>query len=94
MSNDAALPVDQRRNYKGLVNAATRIASEEGISAFWRGSMPFVNRAMVVGALQVGTYDQFKISFKSWGVPEGNYPTFNIHFSCAFKDFGRPFVPP
>eukprot|EP01127_Copromyxa_protea_P008307 TRINITY_DN1907_c0_g1_i3.p1 TRINITY_DN1907_c0_g1~~TRINITY_DN1907_c0_g1_i3.p1 ORF type:complete len:216 (-),score=32.12 TRINITY_DN1907_c0_g1_i3:80-727(-) len=83
MSNDSALPVEQRRNYKGLVNAATRIASEEGIAAFWRGSMPFVNRAMVVGALQVGTYDQLKISYRNWGIT-GFYNVFCASMTSGF----------
>ena len=30
---------------------------------FWRGSQPFVSRAMVVGACQVAVYDQFRVSF-------------------------------
>jgi solute carrier family 25 oxoglutarate transporter 11 len=33
---------------------------EEGITAFWRGSTPFVSRAMLVGVFQVATLDQFK----------------------------------
>ena len=33
---------------------------EEGVSAFWRGSTPFVQRAMLVGVFQVATLDQFK----------------------------------
>ena len=60
MSNDSSLPVNERRNYTGVVNAATRIAKEEGIAAFWRGSNPFVTRAMFVGIFQVATLDQFK----------------------------------
>ena len=39
-----------------------------GIGAFWRGAMPFVNRAMLVGATQVGTYDQFKESYAAMGI--------------------------
>jgi solute carrier family 25 (mitochondrial oxoglutarate transporter), member 11 len=54
ISNDATLPVDQRRNYKGVLNAFQRILSEEGPKTFFRGSGPFVNRAMLVGAVQVG----------------------------------------
>jgi hypothetical protein len=68
MSNDSTLPVDQRRNYKGVFNAFQRILAEEGVQAFFRGSGPFVNRAMLVGAVQVGTFDQFKATFKSLGV--------------------------
>jgi len=72
MSNDMSLPPAQRRNYTSVMNAATRIASEEGISAFWRGSSPFVLRAMLVGATQVGTYDQFRESFASVGLPRNS----------------------
>jgi solute carrier family 25 (mitochondrial oxoglutarate transporter), member 11 len=68
ISNDATLPVDQRRNYKGVFNGFTRIFAEEGVGAFFRGSGPFVNRAMLVGAVQVGTYDQFKTTYRSFGI--------------------------
>lgn len=68
MSNDSSQPVDKRRNYKGVVDAFQRIMKEEGFAAFFRGSGPFVNRAMLVGAVQVGTYDQFRQTYKSWGV--------------------------
>jgi len=77
MSNDAALPVADRRNYRGIMDCAIRIAKEEGISTFWRGSSPFVCRCCVVGATQVGTYDQFKSIFSSWGI-NGNT---NVAFS-------------
>lgn len=68
ISNDATLPLEQRRNYKGVVNAFQRILSEEGVPAFFRGSGPFVNRAMLVGAVQIGTYDQFRTTFKLFGI--------------------------
>ena len=60
MSNDKSLPEAERRNYKGVVDTASRIIREEGISAFWNGSTPFVARAMMVGVFQVATMDQFK----------------------------------
>ena len=50
----------ERRNYKGVVDAGTRIVKEEGVAAFWRGSTPFVQKAMMVGVFQVVTLDQFK----------------------------------
>lgn len=68
MSNDAAQPLEQRRNYRSVGNAFSRILAEEGPAAFFRGVMPFVNRAMLVGAVQVGTYDQFRESFRKAGV--------------------------
>ena len=60
MSNDKSLPEAERRNYKSVLDTGRRIASEEGITAFWRGSNPFVFRAMMVGVFQVATLDQFK----------------------------------
>ena len=56
MSNDITLPIEQRRNYTGVINAFQRILSEEGIRTFFRGSGPFINRAMIVGAVQVGQF--------------------------------------
>eukprot|EP01063_Lacrimia_lanifica_P020718 TRINITY_DN28010_c0_g1_i1.p1 TRINITY_DN28010_c0_g1~~TRINITY_DN28010_c0_g1_i1.p1 ORF type:complete len:327 (+),score=125.33 TRINITY_DN28010_c0_g1_i1:46-981(+) len=60
MSNDAALPVDQRRNYRGIFDAFYRTAQSEGVGTFWRGSTPFCTRCVIVGMFQVATYDQFK----------------------------------
>lgn len=60
MSNDKSLPLDQRRNYTSLHDTFTRTLKEEGVGAFWRGSNPFVTRAMLVGVFQVATLDQFK----------------------------------
>lgn len=60
MSNDSTLPPHQQRNYTSVTNALLRISKEEGIRTFWRGSSPFVQRAMMVGVFQVATLDQFK----------------------------------
>jgi solute carrier family 25 oxoglutarate transporter 11 len=60
MSNDSTLPKEDRRNYKGVFDTASRVVKEEGVAAFWRGSNPFVARAMMVGVFQVATLDQFK----------------------------------
>lgn len=63
LSNDVTLPLDRRRNYKGVVDTAVRIVKEEGVAAFWRGSEPFVIRAMLVGVFQVATLDQFTVIY-------------------------------
>jgi solute carrier family 25 (mitochondrial oxoglutarate transporter), member 11 len=63
MSNDKSLPVDERRNYTSLYDTFTRTLREEGAGAFWRGSNPFVTRAMLVGVFQVATLDQFKLLY-------------------------------
>jgi solute carrier family 25 (mitochondrial oxoglutarate transporter), member 11 len=68
LSNDALLPVADRRGYTGIVNAFTRIMKEEGFGAFFRGSAPFVNRALLVGLVQVGTYEQFRVQYRKMGL--------------------------
>lgn len=66
MSNDSTLPKEERRNYKNVFDTGQRIIKEEGVAAFWRGSGPFVTRAMVVGVFQVATLDQFKGFYADW----------------------------
>ena len=66
LSNDSQLPVNERRNYKGVFDTMTRIIREEGVTTFWRGSNPFVFRAMMVGIFQVATVDQFKVLFDQY----------------------------
>jgi len=83
LSNDGALPKDQRRNYTGVSDAFSRILREEGVSAFFRGSGPFVNRAMMVGAVQVGTYDQLCTTYKGYGIV---HPVTNVF--CAAMTSG------
>ena len=68
MSNDSTLEPSKRRNYTGVVNAFQRILKEEGVKTFFTGCGPFVNRAMLVGAVQVGTYDEFRILYKKQGI--------------------------
>jgi solute carrier family 25 oxoglutarate transporter 11 len=68
ISNDCALPAERRRNYTGVLNAFSRIMTEEGFKTFFSGCGPLVNRAMLVGAIQVGTYDQFRETFREYGV--------------------------
>ena len=73
LSNDATLPVERRRNYKGVVDTAARIVKEEGVATFWRGAEPFVLRAMMVGVFQVATLDQFKVLFRdNFGLDESS----------------------
>jgi len=75
LSNDATLPPDQRRNYKGFVDTFARVIKEEGIATFWRGSGPFVQRAMLVGVFQVATLDQFKQTYAQMlGQKKGSIP--------------------
>ncbi|KAI3672568.1 hypothetical protein L6452_38659 [Arctium lappa] len=60
MQADGRLPVGQRRNYKGVADAITRMVKQEGVTSLWRGSSLTVNRAMIVTASQLASYDQIK----------------------------------
>ncbi|KAL7143911.1 hypothetical protein ABFS83_08G223100 [Erythranthe nasuta] len=60
MQADGRLPVSQRRNYKSVVDAITQMSRSEGIGSLWRGSSLTVNRAMLVTASQLASYDHFK----------------------------------
>ncbi|KAL0449438.1 UNVERIFIED_CONTAM: Mitochondrial uncoupling protein 5 [Sesamum latifolium] len=60
MQDDGRLPPAQRRNYKSVVDAITQMSKNEGIGSLWRGSSLTVNRAMLVTASQLASYDQFK----------------------------------
>jgi len=65
MASDGRLPLNERRNYKNVFNALSRITKEEGLTALWRGSFPTVGRAMVVNMTQLASYTQFKTYFKN-----------------------------
>ena len=75
MSNDASMPAAERRGYTGVADAMMRIVKEEGVPAFFRGSQPFVYRAMVVGGTQVATYDQLKQACTRRAAPHTNTRT-------------------
>jgi len=62
MQSDSALPEAQRRHYKGVGDALTRIVREEGVLGLWRGSTPTVVRATVLNASMMATSDQLKES--------------------------------
>ncbi|KAL2634721.1 hypothetical protein R1flu_006200 [Riccia fluitans] len=60
MQADGRLPAFQRRNYTGVGDALIRMVRQEGLASLWTGSAPTVQRAMVVTASQLATYDQIK----------------------------------
>lgn len=66
MQADRTLPVDQRRNYKGVTDALVRITREEGINGLFRGNMPVVIRAMSLNVGMLTVYDQAKDSLKPY----------------------------
>jgi len=60
MQVDGKLPVDQRRNYKHVFDAITRILREEGVAGGWRGVGATMSRAIVITVSQLGTNKEVK----------------------------------
>lgn len=61
MTADGRLPKEQRRNYKNVFHAFSKIISEEGLFALWRGSVATMGRAVIVNVSQLATYSQAKL---------------------------------
>ena len=81
MQADGRLPVAQRRNYKSVVDAIQRMVRDEGVTSLWRGSSLTVNRAMLVTASQLASYDQFKETILEKGVMKDGLGT---HVTASF----------
>ncbi|XVE60579.1 hypothetical protein DITRI_Ditri05aG0139900 [Diplodiscus trichospermus] len=81
MQADGRLPQAQRRNYKSVFDAITQISKQEGVVSLWRGSSLTVNRAMIVTASQLATYDQIKEAILENGVMEDGMGT---HVAASF----------
>lgn len=60
MQADGNLPFQDRRNYTSVLDALVRMVKKEGFGSLYRGSMPTIQRAMIVTAAQLASYDQFK----------------------------------
>ncbi|XP_009601181.1 mitochondrial uncoupling protein 5-like [Nicotiana tabacum] len=81
MQADGRLPLAQRRNYKSVVDAITQMSKSEGITSLWRGSSLTVNRAMLVTASQLASYDQFKETILEKGLMNDGLGT---HVTASF----------
>lgn len=81
MQADGRLPIDQRRNYKSVIDALGQMTKQEGVGSLWRGSSLTVNRAMIVTASQLATYDQVKEMILDKGVMRDGIGT---HVTASF----------
>lgn len=80
MTADGRLPMEQRRNYKHVGNALSRIVTEEGVLTLWRGCIPTIGRAMVVNMAQLASYTQAKkMLLESGHFTEGIF----MHFTAS-----------
>ena len=60
------------RYNKGIASAFQSIARNEGIRGMYQGVVPASQRAAVVAAVELSTYDSFKVG--SWPIPR-KYPS-------------------
>lgn len=67
MQADSTLPAAQRRNYKGVGDALTRIVREEGAGGLFRGAGPTVVRAMALNMGMLASNDQAKEMLQAAG---------------------------
>lgn len=81
MQADGRLPAAQRRNYKSVVDAITQMSKNEGVTSLWRGSSLTVNRAMLVTASQLASYDEFKEMILGKGLMKDGL---GIHVTASF----------
>ncbi|KAK4353926.1 hypothetical protein RND71_026120 [Anisodus tanguticus] len=81
MQADGRLSAPQRRNYKSVVDAISQMTKSEGITSLWRGSSLTVNRAMLVTASQLASYDEFKEMILKKGLMKDGLGT---HVTASF----------
>ncbi|XP_054793321.1 mitochondrial uncoupling protein 4-like [Prosopis cineraria] len=81
MQADGRLPVVQQRNYNSVFDAIKRMSKEEGVASLWHGSALTVNRAMIVTASQLASYEQFKEMIVAKGLMKDGLGT---HVTASF----------
>ena len=60
MQSDGLKPVANRANYTSVIDALTRIARAEGVTALWSGAYPTVVRAMALNFGQLAFFSEAK----------------------------------
>ena len=60
MQADTTLPEAERRNYKNVVDAFTRIVAEEGVTSLWKGAVPTMMRASALNVSMLVSYETAK----------------------------------
>ncbi|KAL8656113.1 MAG: hypothetical protein Q9226_002772 [Calogaya cf. arnoldii] len=65
MQSDGLKPVAQRANYTSVIDALSRIAKAEGVTALWAGAYPTIVRAMALNFGQLAFFAEAKNQLKS-----------------------------
>ncbi|PQE32963.1 mitochondrial dicarboxylate carrier protein [Rutstroemia sp. NJR-2017a WRK4] len=85
MQHDAALPPEQRRNYKNAIDGLIRMTREEGWRSLFRGVWPNSMRAVLMTASQLASYDGFKrLLIGKTSMEDGLATHFTASFMAGF----------
>jgi len=57
---DPTLPLIERRNYRNVFHALSKIIKEEGVLTLWKGSSPTIVRGIAVNLGQLAPYDEIR----------------------------------
>lgn len=60
MQSDGLKPAAERANYKSVIDALSRIAKNEGVTALWSGCYPTIVRAMALNFGQLAFFSEAK----------------------------------
>lgn len=63
---DGTLPAAEKRNYKHVGDAFTRIVKEEGFFSLWKGSTPTIFRALALNMMMLTSNDEIKETLTKW----------------------------
>lgn len=63
---DGTLPPAERRNYKHVGDAFSRIVKEEGFFSLWKGSTPTIIRALALNMMMLTSNDEIKETLTRW----------------------------
>ena len=65
MQSDGMLPINQRQNYRSVIDAWVRIVKTERVSALWKGCNPTIIRAMSTNFGQLACFSETKHQLKT-----------------------------
>lgn len=85
MQSDAALPPEQRRNYKHAFDGLVKMTRSEGPASLFRGVWPNSTRAVLMTASQLASYDTFKqLCINKAGMSDNLLTHFTSSFLAGF----------
>ncbi|KAF0695684.1 Aste57867_13506 [Aphanomyces stellatus] len=87
MQADTLASAADKRGYKNVFDAIMRIASTEGVTTLWRGSVPLIARGAAMNFGMMASYDQAKemlVPYSGEGFVSNLGASAFSGFACAF----------